>query len=44
MPALQMVAAAAPVDKRISWRARSDIGGGVQRTKARLRTGGSSVN
>jgi len=31
MPALQMVAAAAPVDERISWRARGDISGGVHR-------------
>jgi len=31
MPALQTVAAAAPVNKRISWWARSDIGCGVHR-------------
>jgi len=29
--ALQTVAAAAPADERISWRARGDIGGGVHR-------------
>ena len=31
MPSLQAVAAAAPANERISWRARGDIGGGVQR-------------
>jgi len=31
MPLLQAVAAAAPADERISWRARGDIGGGVHR-------------
>jgi len=31
MPALQTVAAAAPADKHISWRARGDISGGMRR-------------
>jgi len=31
MPALQMVAAAAPADEHISWRAKGDIGSGVHR-------------
>jgi len=37
MPSLQVVAAAALVDERISWRAGGDIGGGVQRCSLGIR-------
>jgi len=37
MRSLQAVAAVAPADERISWRARGDSGGGVQRGSLGIR-------